>query len=670
MRLFTIDDYSGGLATDLAPGKMNPTQAISMQNVLWDGKLSVPAGRTAYATPSNTVRGAIRAKLDGTNWTTILAMDTGTAVRFYYGEDSFSEIDSSFTATTGADYQFILFGNRVVGVNGQDYPVVIYYEDSDYQISSLLSLDEQVRDNTYWYAGNYDSATGFYTDATTAAQDETPDDCTLFDVANDADGFYIASDLTFNKVTFKNTDVTTGAATVTFKYWDGTAWTAITPTTTPDFTAGSTQTLEFDLPISDWTLLWEPVSIFSDATTTLLIDKYVLRIETTTASADVLCDQIEISNTQYIRQITGAIPPQAIGYYGGRVWLATNSVAYASPYNSITGWAAYNIEVFEQGGEDIEAILGFEDFMLVFKRAAIYGLSGNSYQNFNKRKLSDVGTKYAKSVAAVGNYAFFLASNGYVYAFSGANIVKISKHIHSEIQANLAVDSDPYGYEYEGRYYLCFSNGNVYVFDPDSFEMDKMGDGVVSWFKLTGRETDYFLNCDGADDTGYTLAIENTTPAIYREYYGVNLAGTAIEARYQTAVLFPGERGTEKVWGRIKISVKPNSTYDLVVRNNNNSDEEIEPDYVSATEPATPTDGEVWVDSSEWRIYEYSTDTWVENTSVFFYRFDSGSTGDVYDEEIYLPFFLDEQGVSFEVRNTGTGGMLHGIYFESEDRYF
>lgn len=669
MNTFTVDAFSGGLCTDKSPKKVRADEALDLRNVYWNGELTTVKGRTLYTEDlPGAVVGAIRGFLVEDQWYTFLAVDDDTDVRFFYGETTFTEIDASFTATRGRGYKFVQFGNRIVGVNGLDYPVVIYREDEIVKIIDLQHLDEQVRDNVYWYAGNFDGV--YYSDNTEAAQ--STGTFYVFNQPTDS-GMFVAGDIVFNKVVFHNVTVTSAPASVVYEYWNGESWEDMTSllVTTPDFTTEGETILEFDVPIEDWALLWKPCNLLGAPDSVMLHDKYVVRITTPTSETIVSASNLVLSNTQYIRQITGGIPPQAIGLYSGRVWLATKSVAYASPYNSLTGWAAYNIEVFEEGGETIEAIVGFEDFMLVFKRAAIYGLSGNSYQNFNKRKLVDVGTRYPRSVVTLGNYAFFLGSDGYVYAFSSGMTIRISKHIHSQIQHELP--SEPVGFVEDGRYHLAFPTGAIYTFDPDTFKQDEMGDGVVSWFRFTGRIIDHFLDCSGSNDHGYKLSIDG--PDVFREFHGEDIEIDSVDSldirtRYKTSLLYPGEGGKEKVFRRLKVSVKPDGIYEIVVRNNDSINNVVEPDYVQAEEPEDPAELEQWVRTDNWMLYMYDGEEWVVVTDAFYYRFDSGDNGAIYEEEVSLPYYMDEQGISFEIRHIGVNGKLFALYFESDERHF
>lgn len=106
--------------------------------------------------------------------------------------------------------------------------------------------------NGLWKAGQYDNAT-FYADDTTDAQSAATDDVLLSD--GNADGFVVQSIVPFNMVgfTIHTPGVGGSVASPTIQYFNGTAWTTITPQKVPDFTvtADSDTYLVFLLP-ADW----------------------------------------------------------------------------------------------------------------------------------------------------------------------------------------------------------------------------------------------------------------------------------------------------------------------------------------------------------------------------------------------------------------------------------
>lgn len=73
---------------------------------------------------------------------------------------------------------------------------------------------------------------------------------TIYTTTNN-DGYLAYGVNPFNKITFTVSQAETGAPVYTYEYWNGSAWTAFTPTTLPDFTATGSTFVAFTAP-SAW----------------------------------------------------------------------------------------------------------------------------------------------------------------------------------------------------------------------------------------------------------------------------------------------------------------------------------------------------------------------------------------------------------------------------------
>lgn len=96
---------------------------------------------------------------------------------------------------------------------------------------------------------------GVFTDETAAANESTADDMTLLPAAPVvADAYYFGSESTFGELTIDTSQPGIGTYTITWEYWDGSAWT--TPADLMDGTLGFRQTgptsVTFTIP-GDWT---------------------------------------------------------------------------------------------------------------------------------------------------------------------------------------------------------------------------------------------------------------------------------------------------------------------------------------------------------------------------------------------------------------------------------
>jgi hypothetical protein len=75
------------------------------------------------------------------------------------------------------------------------------------------------------------------------------------------------------------------------------------------------------------------------------------------------------------------------------------------------------------------------------------------------------------------------------------------------------------------------TSGHVYVFDPDTFRQDDVGDGRVSFTRFPSYTCNQFMLYSGAEDNGRFMGIKNfaaTAPMIERlEYDDVDLSNGA-----------------------------------------------------------------------------------------------------------------------------------------------
>jgi len=91
---------------------------------------------------------------------------------------------------------------------------------------------------------------------------------------------------------------------------------------------------------------------------------------------------------------------------------------------------------------------------------------------------------------------------------------------------------------------------------------EQTGDGSVAFFKFTGFQADYFINCNGSGDTGYFLAVVNdTTPYVARLENGTNdeiRDTTVVNTDYNimTNYLAFVDFQTEKRYGILKLKLK------------------------------------------------------------------------------------------------------------------
>lgn len=555
-------DFRGGYCTDVLNELMAENELFLAENCQWNNGLVKRNGISKYSTTDLSsftgCKGGVRVYINS-SWVTIYAMDDDSNVNFYYGAGTtVTPIDNDFDWTSGYDVEFAELNGCVIAVNGVDKPAIIYY-DSGFVVKNLEEYDTRTRENSEWYAGQYTDSTETFDDDSTDAQDEGADD---FQVCSDTngDGCFVSCDLTFNKVVFKSCQQAAGSpASITYQYWNGSSWANLTLVSTPGWTdAEGDKTLEFNIPLdSSGELLWEP---YDQSDEKYLSLKYVILISFGTAPSSAFsADSLKVYHTQYLTQIMENERPQFVLTHGSRIILAANNAINMSPFNSVTGWRAGEVDYFVDGGNKIISLLSYNDVLLIFKESTIFSLSGNSYENWvRSMPLSHVGTCAKRSPIVIGGYVFFVGVDG-IYAWQGSEAVKISKHIQSDIDSYTL--DNACGKAYKNEYLISFpSNSIVLTCDLDTIRVDEVGDRRISFYKFTSYKVNQFIYNNGYGDNEYLLGIvDQDSPYIAKCDYGDvdNIEEeTAIDMKAQTKYLdFIGFQ-KKKYIGRMRIKLK------------------------------------------------------------------------------------------------------------------
>lgn len=612
MAIGQLIDFKGGYATDI-PAETMPADMLQLaENCYWENGLRKRGGYSSYETPpggTTTIRGRKRAYMNNA-WVTILAVDDGVSTTFYENSSgSFSQIGTD-TVLTGYDVEMDVMLGKVIAVNGQDKPRIIYYS-AGFTISTLEAYDTRTRGGDDWYAGTHDGST--YTDATQAAQDTVADDFTLVTGGADGGGFYIAGVVTFNRVEFTGLSANEWA-TATFEYWNG-AWTSITPTTTAS-------SFEFDYP-QDW--------VVYDGSGDELTNRMVVRVTWATAPAsDVTCTSMTLKHTQYLSQILEDARPHLVRVHNNRVWLAMGNNLNYSPYEAVTGWQVWATEYCLEGGSEILALVPHGEALIVLKGAVLYGIIGNSYEDLRVLRFDDtMGTVSGRSAVAVGSVLFYLGPDGNVWGWTGEMAKKVTDHIRSDLAS--LTHTNAVGGSYKGRYYLSFPSDSVVIWsDPDTVRDAEYGEGAMSWWKYTGIRADRFAWQTGDGDDLAFVAVDNSTPQVIQLENGnpYDLASTAITMKAKTKAHAFGEFQTRKVLTRVKPKVSQ---------------------------------------SGKWTFTMYSDDD-TESVSLIL---QSGSGSGFYSQDVSIPYSLDGKNLSFYLENaTVNAASVSGIALEFVKRSF
>ena len=592
-----VTDFSGGYSSDLPDERMAANMLRTGENLYWEAGLRKREGVSRYGetfpSTANIIYGHIRAYMNG-KWTHVTAVSltaSDTVLRFMTDNataKTFVEIDNTFTHTAAPifipeRYRFSLMKvngeDAVIGVDSSrvEKPFVIYY-DSGFKIKTLEEYDIRTRDNDFWYAGKYDVSEGNpYFDYTSEAQSDTADDFPLTSTTI-GDGFYISGILTFNKVLFTSASQFSAAVAV-YEYYQGDdTWASLgTLVQTPAWTAAvGDRTLEFDYP-QDWAK-WDGLDAQTSVPALIpdtLYNRFVIRVRFTTApDAAQTADTLTLYHSQYLTQIMAGDIPHQLHVHNSRLFLASGSNVNYSPYGLITGWNEYDTESFIRGGNLIQKMVTHKGYLCIFKGAAIYGLLGNSVDNWVVKELDPtIGSNKGSSVVVINQTVFFIGTDKYIYGFNGEVSKKISKHVHSDISADAV--NEVFSVNHKG-WYIANMGSNRYKFDPDSVREDDLGDGIVSIWKYTGSTTiENSIYFDGDGDNSKLIGIGQGR--FYEtengKYYDEDGAGNIdITIDYKSKDLSFGEFGLKKNYNRIKPDVEKAGDYTLTLLSDHESD--------------------------------------------------------------------------------------------------
>lgn len=591
--VFNFDDFSGGYFTNVVDEQMEDNELLQADNCFWDNGLIKRKGVARQASNScSTINGAIRVKIKG-SWYTILAV-SNTQGEFQIGTGTtlatLTDANGSITTLTSlyvgsGQVNFASLGEKIITVNGVDEPRIIYQASDTIVADRLETYDTRTRGTDYWVAGRFSSATGvppYYVDDTDDAQSSTSADFVL-GATGTGSGFYIGCDFRFNKIKFADCETASGTFDFVYDYYGrasvsgSVTWQTVgTFLNEPDWSTIGDKTLEFNLPFDTNT-----GDILMDRypyATTGLTDHYVLRgrpDEGTAPIASWACADVVVQNSQYLREILLNDKPNTIAEYKSRIVLGMDNWVTASPINNVTGWRGGRDSNYFKDGGRIQAMVSHLDYLCVVLDDSIYGLGGNSWENWTVRSLAQRGAISGRSVALVNEEVYFVARDG-VYGWNGTRVMKFSKHIQSDIDSYTLTDS--MAINYKGYYWVVFPTDDVVLlFDPDTYRADKVGDGVMSFYKYSSYPGKYLMNFSGAGDSGdlWTADYLSDFFRLYKLETGVTdiatSAAATINMQLQTKYYSFKSPHTKKIYKRYKptlsdVSATAAPYYNLILR--------------------------------------------------------------------------------------------------------
>lgn len=526
MQTSNLIDFRGGYFTDFTTELMNNNELLTAENCNWRNGIIKRRGKSEYNTTDFSsftgLKGAIRAFIDD-SWVTILAIETGGVVNFYEGTGTtFTVIDSGFDWQAGYNVEFAQLDGKVVAVNGYNKPAILY-DDGGIVVDNLETYDTRTWEDLNIYGGQWDNSESvpFVEDNVDCKDGVTGSQNFQISSSVVNDGFYISSDLPFNKFTIMGF-TTGGSCTAEYRYWDGDDWTQFYPLSSPDWSTTANKACEWNFPLDSGVSLMKPYWEEDGLGIEGVKGRFIIRVRFTTAPAAVsTADYIIVEHTQYLTQMLFDERPHTVYTHNGTMFMASRWVINYSPYAKVTGWREYQTDEFEEAGARIMQMISFQDVLVILTEGALFTFNTTSLTDpVRSRPLSNSGAVSGRSAAVVGDLLFYCSEDG-IYAWDGSSSIKISKHIQTDFDS-WDVDNCA-GVSYKNEYILSFPDeSKAIVCDPDTFRRDSMGDGQVSWYKYLNYKAHQFIWCRGYDDHGYLLAFidDDSEPWIDRCDYG------------------------------------------------------------------------------------------------------------------------------------------------------
>jgi hypothetical protein len=530
---FDFANFRGGYFTDVPDDLMENSELRTAENVYWRDGLKKRKGKASLTSFTGTILGGIRVKMASV-WYSIMAFQpsASAAVELRYGTNTafttFTRFDAdlaTFTATgavltAGQDVQFAVLDEKVVAVNGYDKPILMRTSASSFLLDTLERYDTRTHDNDSWDAGQYFpslTATAYVTD-TADAQSATVGD---FDLATTSgtSGFWFGCAHTFNRLELygvtANSTITAGR--FTWEYYGrassggATGWIGFTPLSIPTWSAAGNKVVEMNFPIDPNTseILVDHIATVNSTVGSV----YAMRaIVENGCSLTWAADYAKVKHTQYLTQLCIDDKPDTVATHKSHLFLGMgNWLRYSPNYDvaGLRGWREENKEYFKEGGT-LLSMISHIDYLAVLLDTGIFGVVGNSWENFALKSMSmGKGPINKRSSALVNEEIYFAARDG-IYGWNGSRLLKLSKHIQSDYDTLTVTNAA--AHRINSEYWVSFpSNSLTFIFDPDTYRLDDVGDGRMSFYKFTGYAVNQFLPYAGAGDTGNLMAIVNAT---------------------------------------------------------------------------------------------------------------------------------------------------------------
>ncbi len=528
----TFQDFSGGFHTDTPSSFMADSDLLLAENCYWHDGLTMREGYSLrHRFEGQTILGFLRSDITGAALDYVVTKDTAFQVwlQIENGE-SYDTLPLTLISPEETNVRMIEYAGAIVivGASGHSKASIIQHENAAYFELSLDALDIRKREYYDWNAGR--ASFGTYTDATVAVQSGDP----WMLAPSSGEGFYIASDLVFNRIEIKDVSAPVISAKIRISTSGG--WKEVNPTI---LTLADTIVIEFALEFDGTQITFTPSILENHFKGQYAVEvSFLFEGESPSGRIEA------VLHTQYVSQITGNENPTDTAVYRSMLCLAAGNVVNFSPPDAFSGWRADDVEVFIEGGKGIKRLLNFKDSMLVFKERTLYGFSGNSLNNPTVTRIADIGTTQANSVVPFENQVMFVSDEN-VILYDGVTTAVVSGHIAKELKGKFTNPSCA-AFCQKGNY-LLLASGNGYLFVPSTLRKNSAGDFLVSIFKFTRHA---FQGVGVRNDVNEVVAWQDGS--LYTLFSGTTDAGDPILMEMRTKHLDFGYPGSQKRFFRFK----------------------------------------------------------------------------------------------------------------------
>lgn len=322
--------------------------------------------------------------------------------------------------------------------------------------------------------------------------------------------------------------VTNGDATVT---GSGTSWDTSTNAEVGEY---------IELPDGKW---YQIASIASDTSLEVEADYLgsTLSGESYTISpwGEVQGDINSATAVSSLVRPTGAY----IANHANRIWnLDGNNLYFSALDTSIDGEHFNDFDTSNNAGQIIipsgdgdsgTGLYTLNNVLYIFQRGAIWGLYGNSPNNFELRNVTnEVGMIEKQTLVEWNDVLLFLSDNG-VIMFDGSNVRNITDGIINNSIDDWANLTSPAAVLWDNRYLLSYTpNGGSYNKEAVYFDLTR---GI--WGKLDRIYAGVWASWRGGTDSGQVYFGSSNQGSIYQLDVGGNDDGYEILTRYDTPSL-------------------------------------------------------------------------------------------------------------------------------------